>query len=110
MVCDGWREMAESFASQSCPASSRAARIASTEDAEKQRAMRSRCPASSEAAGSALKRSMARSTSASASSLPRSEEHTSELQSLMRHSYAVFCLKKKKEHLSKISSIQMTTD
>src|SRR3546814_1672507 len=28
--------------------------------------------------------------------LPRSEEHTSELQSLMRISYAVFCLKKKK--------------
>src|SRR3546814_2628036 len=27
--------------------------------------------------------------------LPRSEEHTSELQSLMRISYAVFCLKKK---------------
>src|SRR3546814_6294398 len=27
--------------------------------------------------------------------LPRSEEHTSELQSLMRTSYAVFCLKKK---------------
>src|SRR3546814_3262146 len=27
----------------------------------------------------------------------RSEEHTSELQSLMRHSYAVFCLKKKSE-------------
>src|SRR3546814_10095219 len=26
----------------------------------------------------------------------RSEEHTSELQSLMRYSYAVFCLKKKK--------------
>src|SRR3546814_5122077 len=26
----------------------------------------------------------------------RSEEHTSELQSLLRHSYAVFCLKKKK--------------
>src|SRR3546814_5798335 len=26
---------------------------------------------------------------------PRSEEHTSELQSLMRTSYAVFCLKKK---------------
>src|SRR3546814_4109329 len=26
--------------------------------------------------------------------LPRSEEHTSELPSLMRHSYAVFCLKK----------------
>src|SRR3546814_5577520 len=28
----------------------------------------------------------------------RSEEHTSELQSLMRNSYAVFCLKKKTQH------------
>src|SRR3546814_3067622 len=28
----------------------------------------------------------------------RSEEHTSELQSLMRISYAVFCLKKKRKH------------
>src|SRR3546814_10863732 len=28
----------------------------------------------------------------------RSEEHTSELQSLMRHSYAVFCLNKKTQH------------
>src|SRR3546814_10261250 len=32
----------------------------------------------------------------------RSEEHTSELQSLMRISYAVFCLKKKKQTLHKI--------
>src|SRR3546814_6299614 len=31
------------------------------------------------------------------SSIRRSEEHTSELQSLMRISYAVFCLKKKKQ-------------
>src|SRR3546814_1282292 len=30
----------------------------------------------------------------------RSEEHTSELQSLMRISYAVFCLKKKKKKLT----------
>src|SRR3546814_1818886 len=30
----------------------------------------------------------------------RSEEHTSELQSLMRISYAVFCLKKKKKHIT----------
>src|SRR3546814_3494578 len=30
--------------------------------------------------------------------LQRSEEHTSELQSLMRISYAVFCLKKKKKY------------
>src|SRR3546814_7111127 len=29
----------------------------------------------------------------------RSEEHTSELQSLMRISYAVFCLKKKKKNI-----------
>src|SRR3546814_3824258 len=33
--------------------------------------------------------------------LDRSEEHTSELQSLMRISYAVFCLKKKKRHKQK---------
>src|SRR3546814_8218420 len=31
----------------------------------------------------------------------RSEEHTSELQSLMRISYAVFCLKKKKKKYNK---------
>src|SRR3546814_5271768 len=31
----------------------------------------------------------------------RSEEHTSELQSLMRISYAVFCLKKKKKRITK---------
>src|SRR3546814_6349855 len=34
----------------------------------------------------------------------RSEEHTSELQSLMRISYAVFCLKKKKIHRNKITN------
>src|SRR3546814_3477157 len=33
--------------------------------------------------------------------LDRSEEHTSELQSLMRISYAVFCLKKKKNQKTK---------
>src|SRR3546814_1357150 len=33
--------------------------------------------------------------------LTRSEEHTSELQSLMRISYAVFCLKKKKTRTMK---------
>src|SRR3546814_8735838 len=32
--------------------------------------------------------------------LHRSEEHTSELQSLMRISYAVFCLKKKNKNIS----------
>src|SRR3546814_3321371 len=37
------------------------------------------------------------STSSLRSKRLRSEEHTSELQSLMRISYAVFCLKKKKQ-------------
>src|SRR3546814_5373753 len=35
----------------------------------------------------------------------RSEEHTSELQSLMRTSYAVFCLKKTTQHTSNRASI-----
>src|SRR3546814_8570181 len=37
-------------------------------------------------------------TSVALAEPPRSEEHTSELQSLMRISYAVFCLKKKKKN------------
>src|SRR3546814_7299973 len=36
----------------------------------------------------------------------RSEEHTSELQSLMRISYAVFCLKKKKKNKPKYNKVQ----
>src|SRR3546814_2587435 len=39
----------------------------------------------------------------------RSEEHTSELQSLMRISYAVFCLKKKKKKTLKASNITIMT-
>src|SRR3546814_5662311 len=48
------------------------------------------------------------SLSASRFALGRSEEHTSELQSLMRTSYAVFCLKKKKnkEKRTQISTIR----
>src|SRR3546814_8625229 len=38
------------------------------------------------------------------SGLMRSEEHTSELQSLMRISYAVFCLTKKKKYKTIISN------
>src|SRR3546814_3050458 len=34
----------------------------------------------------------------------RSEVHTSELQSLMRHSYAVFCLKKKTQYTTDLKS------
>src|SRR3546814_6505192 len=37
---------------------------------------------------------------------PRSEEHTSELQSLMRISYAVFCLKKKNKNTLYTRSIR----
>src|SRR3546814_8888843 len=39
----------------------------------------------------------------------RSEEHTSELQSLMRISYAVFCLKKKKNDILKIQLLTPTS-
>src|SRR3546814_9044317 len=39
-------------------------------------------------------------------SITRSEEHTSELQSLMRISYAVFCLKKKKNKTTKHNKYQ----
>src|SRR3546814_9414356 len=39
---------------------------------------------------------------------PRSEEHTSELQSLMRISYAVFCLKTKNNIVTILSSTMYT--
>src|SRR3546814_10230227 len=39
----------------------------------------------------------------------RSEEHTSELQSLMRNSYAVFCLKKKKKTQEHNRQIRQTS-
>src|SRR3546814_2161069 len=41
---------------------------------------------------------------------PRSEEHTSELQSLMRISYAVFCLKKKKNTTHKHTADDVAQD
>src|SRR3546814_10401336 len=44
-------------------------------------------------------------TTIGSAALPRSEEHTSELQSLMRISYAVFCLKKKKIHYNQLQQI-----
>src|SRR3546814_1099309 len=40
----------------------------------------------------------ARTTTVGGTTSGRSEEHTSELQSLMRISYAVFCLNKKTKH------------
>src|SRR3546814_2918017 len=39
----------------------------------------------------------------------RSEEHTSELQSLMRSSYAVFCLKKKNQNSSNTDKVSTAT-
>src|SRR3546814_8254547 len=44
------------------------------------------------------------------SSQARSEEHTSELQSLMRNSYAVFCLKKKKKNKCIYTCEKITND
>src|SRR3546814_10429633 len=40
--------------------------------------------------------------------LTRSEEHTSELQSLMRISYAVFCLKQKNKQPQKTADLSIT--
>src|SRR3546814_53133 len=48
--------------------------------------------------------------SANQALLARSEEHTSELQSLMRISYAVFCLKKKKKTKRTQCTYNVTTD
>src|SRR3546814_3339656 len=53
--------------------------------------------------------SMARMMPWIARSIFRSEEHTSELQSLMRISYAVFCLKKKTNSRNQSSS-ELTYD
>src|SRR3546814_7856017 len=49
--------------------------------------------------------SMATGTSSSPPSWSRSEEHTSELQSLMRISYAVLCLKKKNQYKRKLTQV-----
>src|SRR3546814_6550619 len=47
-------------------------------------------------------RFMARFNASKSGRITRSEEHTSELQSLMRISYAVFCLKKKKNSITNL--------
>src|SRR3546814_13415006 len=46
--------------------------------------------------------------SAAGSPTGRSEEHTSELQSLMRISYAVFCLKKKNKLINETADLRNT--
>src|SRR3546814_5539476 len=50
-----------------------------------------------------------KSKPAAKSQKKRSEEHTSELQSLMRISYAVFCLKKKKQRTQRTSKRKQNT-
>src|SRR3546814_4394018 len=56
-----------------------------------------------------LGRNCALAASSVASEAARSEEHTSELQSLMRISYAVFCLKKKNSnHDNTIAAVHYT--
>src|SRR3546814_4425077 len=64
------------------------------------RCRRPRCRIHLRAAESAVSAELQRLQSA----VERSEEHTSELQSLMRISYAVFCLKKKKKQKTKQNS------
>src|SRR3546814_7196912 len=54
-------------------------------------------------------RRIVRSRSARSDIHQRSEEHTSELQSLMRISYAVFCLKKKKDTRRNTTQLYHTT-
>src|SRR3546814_8053145 len=58
-----------------------------------------------DAAGGAAAAAQAAGGGADGGLALRSEEHTSELQSLMRISYAVFCLKKKKQKSNKIKTV-----
>src|SRR3546814_4724196 len=69
----------------------------------------SSAPGASAAAGigSALGSAVGRASSALGRE--RSEEHTSELQSLMRSSYAVFCLKKKKDRQHLLTHVRIKT-
>src|SRR3546814_6646010 len=53
-------------------------------------------------------RNRSRSRSIRLPQCPRSEEHTSELQSLMRISYAVFCLKKKNTIIILVNNYALT--
>src|SRR3546814_1632507 len=56
-------------------------------------------PRSTSLSGESPSSSTSMSRSSSPTKSARSEEHTSELQSLMRISYAVFCLKKKTKYI-----------
>src|SRR3546814_4457390 len=66
--------------------------------------------ARAEAATARYERAVLTALADSETSINRSEEHTSELQSLMHISYAVFCLKKKKKKRNKQLQQQTTTE
>src|SRR3546814_5730535 len=77
--------------------------------ARKQSVMKTPNGGTPPAAAVAARRAAATSTRpASATIDSRSEEHTSELQSLMRNSYAVFCLKKKTNRTILIQQLELT--
>src|SRR3546814_2322996 len=78
------------FRSSTCPCSASTERTSSGPNARSMPTTRSREQRQRKNTG-------AGSNNRTSSSANRSEEHTSELQSLMRISYAVFCLKKKKK-------------
>src|SRR3546814_9800242 len=61
----------------------------------KDTAAKKKAPAKAAKATKTAKRATTRKKATRKTAAPRSDEHTSELQSLMRISYAVFCLKKK---------------
>src|SRR3546814_2766952 len=68
-------------------------------------------PSSASVVGTARRRPSSMAGCPSNTSSPaRSEEHTSELQSIMRISYAVFCLKKKKNKAQKQKKQSKQTD
>src|SRR3546814_3612850 len=73
----------------------------STERGDEQRAVRARNQERRE-----LTQQLRDISARIAETMRRSEEHTSELQSLMRISYAVFCLKKKKNYTQKSTTNQ----
>src|SRR3546814_3693060 len=76
----------------------KAAAAKAKEDARAAReAERARIAAEREGKNSPWNRAVTSATRSASSAVGRSEEHTSELQSLMRISFAVFCLKKKKK-------------
>src|SRR3546814_3024815 len=88
-----------------CPANN--SRTACTVSNRRSAATRSTCT-SITCAGNSVPMSSKPCADSDIGSAGRSEEHTSELQSLMRISYAVFCLKKKKHQNHRDYEHQLT--